>query len=140
MGLNLNDLTLCGNLVADPEIKYNKNGSPVASLRLAVNEDWKDKDGNVQKKTIFIYCIAKKKLATTVEKHLSKGMNIYLKGKLESYEYEKDGEKRWNTYMLVFSFKFVQNKNSTPQQKTDSKPVVNPESEPVSDEDWDDFE
>lgn len=80
-------------MVRDPELRRTGSGTAVASFTLAVEDDFKDKDGN--KKTIFLDCIAWRGLGETVAKYFSKGRMAIVAGKLDIREWtDKDGNKR----------------------------------------------
>lgn len=87
-----NHITLGGNLVAEPELRFTPNGVAVARLRMAVNE--KDKDGN-DKDSLFIDVSVWRQQAENVAESLTRGMRVLVTGKLKSRQYETSaGEKR----------------------------------------------
>ena len=89
----LNHICIAGRMVRDPELRRTGSGTAVASFTLAVEDDFKDKDGN--KKTIFLDCIAWRGLGETVAKYFSKGRMAIVAGKLDIREWtDKDGNKR----------------------------------------------
>ena len=51
--INLNKTLHAGNLTRDPELRDTKSGTKVASIAIAINRQWKDKDGNQQQETEF---------------------------------------------------------------------------------------
>ena len=46
-------ITLIGNLAADPELRYTQDGTPVTSFRVATNRRWRTQDGTTQEKTVW---------------------------------------------------------------------------------------
>lgn len=95
MARGVNKITLMGNLVKDPEIRFTTTKQKVATFTLAVNDDYKDKSGEYVKVTEYINCVAWGNQAGVVEKYLSKGAPALLFGKLKIESYDKDGQKHY---------------------------------------------
>ena len=90
-------LTVVGNLVADPELRYTQSGAPVASFTVAstprtfdrASNEWKDGDA------LFLRCSAWRELAENIAESLTKGMRVIVQGRLTQRSYEdRDGQKR----------------------------------------------
>jgi single-strand DNA-binding protein len=90
-------VTLAGNLVDDPELRYTPNGSAVANFRIASTRryydqtagEWKDGD------TAYLTCRVWRQAAENVAESLSKGSRVILTGRLSQRTYETaEGEKR----------------------------------------------
>ena len=90
-------LTVVGNLVADPELRYTQSGAPVASFTVAStprsfdrqSNEWKDGDA------LFMRCSLWREAAENVAESLTKGMRVIVQGRLTQRSYEtKEGEKR----------------------------------------------
>jgi single-strand DNA-binding protein len=88
-------ITIIGNLVADPELRFTSSGQPVAQFRVAstprinVNGEWKDGD------SLFMTCNVWRQAAENVAESLQRGMRVILSGRLKQRSYEtKEGEKR----------------------------------------------
>jgi single-strand DNA-binding protein len=104
----LNRVTLIGRLGKDPEIKYSQAGTAVCQLNVATSESWKDKNtGEKQEKTEWHRCVSFGKKAEVLEKYLSKGSQVYLEGKLQTRNYEKDGQTHYTTEVVVQQFTFL---------------------------------
>ena len=89
----MNQITLIGNLVADPDLRTTQSGVSVCSFRIAVSRRFKDADGKQQ--TDFIPVTCWRQLADLSGKYLSKGKKVGIVGALQSRSYEdKDGNKR----------------------------------------------
>src|SRR4051812_27199186 len=80
---NLNRVFLIGNLTRDPELRYTANGTPVASLRLAVNNYSKGADGQRREEPIFIDVTLWQREADLASKYLSKGRPVFIEGRLK---------------------------------------------------------
>lgn len=90
-------LTVVGNLVADPEIRYTQSGAPVASFTVASTPRTFDKAKNefVDGDTLFMRCSAWREMAENVAESLTKGMRVVARGNLTQRSYEdRDGQKR----------------------------------------------
>jgi single-strand DNA-binding protein len=97
MAGSFNRITLVGNLVRDPEIRYINSGAAVTKFTLAVNRRAKQ-----QEETDFIDCVAWDKLAETCNTYLKKGMSVLVDGRLSIRSYEtKEGEKRKAAEVVV---------------------------------------
>jgi single-strand DNA-binding protein len=104
----LNKIMLIGNLGRDPEIKYSQQGLAVVNFPIATNEQWIDKaTGEKQDKTEWHRVVAFGKQAETLEKYLSKGRQVYIEGRLQARNYEKDGQTHYITEVVVTNFQFL---------------------------------
>ena len=101
MSRSLNKVMLIGNLGKDPELKYTPSGVAVATFSMATSEQWKDQDGNAQERTEWHNIVAWRKLAEIVGEYLKKGKKVYIEGKLQTRNYEKDGVKRYVTEIVA---------------------------------------
>lgn len=91
----VNIVVLSGNLASDVTLNTLKSGTKVADFRLAVNERFKDKEGNEKERTAFVTVETWAGLAETCEKYLSKGRNVLVEGHLKMDEWKNDeGENR----------------------------------------------
>jgi single-strand DNA-binding protein len=108
-----------GNLGKDPEIRSMPNGKSVASFSIACSESWKDKNtGEKVEKTEWVNCTAFDKLADTIGKYLKKGKPVYIEGRLQTDKYEKDGQTKYSTKVVVSEMKMLGAKG-----ESDSAPV-----------------
>src|SRR5580704_15863143 len=90
-------ITLCGNLVDDPELRFTPAGQPVAKFRIAstprfldkASGEWKDGD------SLFLTCQVWRQAAEHAAESLTRGMRVIVQGRLKQRSYEtKEGEKR----------------------------------------------
>ena len=89
----MNKLILTGRMVRDPEIKAIGDNNMVAKFTIAVNRNYKDKDGN--RPADFIPCEAFGKTAEFVGNYLSKGRLIEVEGEMRVDQYQNEaGENR----------------------------------------------
>lgn len=96
-------LTLVGNLVADPDLRYTPNGAAVAGFTVASTPRTYDKASNEWKdgETLFMRCNVWKEAAENVAESLRKGMRVVATGRLKARSYEKDGQTRTVTELEV---------------------------------------
>jgi single-strand DNA-binding protein len=89
----LNHITIMGRITKEIELRRTNDGTPVASFTLAVDRDFKGKNG--EKETDFIDCVAWKNTAEFVEKFFSKGRMAVVSGRLQIRTWkDKDGNNR----------------------------------------------
>ena len=90
----LNKIFLQGRLVADPEMRHTPNGVAVASFRLAVDRDFKDRETG-EKKADFINVVAWRATAEFVSRYFTKGRMAVVEGRLQMRDYtDRDGNRR----------------------------------------------
>lgn len=98
----VNKVILVGNLGNDPETKYMPNGDAVANITVATSESWKDKNtGQKQERTEWHRVVFFRKLAEVVGQYLKKGSKVYIEGKLQTRQWEKDGQKHYTTEIVA---------------------------------------
>lgn len=103
----LNKVILIGNLTRDPEIKALPSGTSVATLGLATNRVWKDKDGNKQEDTQFHNVVVFGRQAETVGQYLKKGASALVEGRLQTRSWDaQDGTKRYRTEVVADRVQF----------------------------------
>lgn len=104
----LNKVMLIGRLGRDPEIRYSQQGTAVVNFPLATNEQWTDKNtGEKQERTEWHRVVSFGKPAEILEKYLSKGSQVYIEGRLQTRNYEKDGQTHYTTEIVVSDFTFL---------------------------------
>ncbi len=102
MARGINKVILIGNLGADPETRYLPNGNAVTNLTLATSDSWRDKQtGQMQERTEWHRVSFFGKIAEIAGQYLRKGSKIYIEGRLQTREWEKDGVKRYTTEIVV---------------------------------------
>lgn len=127
---SLNKCSFIGNLTKDPEIRSIPSGDQVANFTIAVNERYKNKNGQDQDKTQFINCVVWKGLVSVVERFLKKGNSVYVEGKHSSRTWEKpDGSKGYavdytisNLQLLTSKSENTESQDYTPPAQIDDLP------------------
>lgn len=94
-----NKTILMGNLARDPELKYTFDRRAMARFAVAVNNAWKDKNGDVQESVDFINVKVWGRLAEWCEQWLRKGQGVLVEGRIRTGSYEaKDGSGKRYTF------------------------------------------
>lgn len=108
----INNVSLTGRLTRDPELKYtNSSNIPVLSFTLAVNRNFKNKQGDVE--ADFINCVAWNKAAENISNYFQKGSLIGIEGSIQTRTYDdKDGKRVYLTEVYVKSFSFLEAKKN----------------------------
>lgn len=102
MARGVNKAILVGTCGQDPETRYLPNGNAVTNLSLATSEQWTDKQtGQKVEKTEWHRVSLFGKVAEIAGEYLRKGSQVYIEGKLQTREWEKDGIKRYTTEIVV---------------------------------------
>lgn len=102
MARGINKVILIGNLGADPETRYMPNGNAVCNITVATTDSWKDRNtGQQQERTEWHRVVFFGKIAEIAGQYLRKGSKVYLEGRLQTREWEKDGIKRYTTEIVV---------------------------------------
>jgi single-strand DNA-binding protein len=107
MAGSVNKVILIGNLGADPEIRRTQDGRPIANLRVATSESWRDKTtGERREKTEWHrVVIFNEGLCKIVEQYLKKGSKVYLEGALQTRKWQdKDGQDKYTTEVVLQGF------------------------------------
>jgi single-strand DNA-binding protein len=94
----MNNVCLSGNITKPIELRSTQSGKQVASFSLAINES---KDH-----TEFVNCVAWDKTAELINQYCQKGDRLACVGRLQTRKWEKDGQTRYATEVIVSSFDF----------------------------------
>lgn len=100
---SINEATIMGSLGRDPEVRRTQDGGKIVTLNIATSENWKDKQtGEKKEKTewhrVIIFGDG---LAGIAEKYLHKGDPVYIRGKLQTRKWEKDGHTNYTTEIVL---------------------------------------
>ena len=99
--MSLNKIFLQGRLARDPELRRTQTGTPVASFRLAVDRDFKDKSTG-ERSTDWIDVVAWRSTAEFVSRYFTKGRIAVVEGRLQMRDWtDKNGNKRTSAEVLA---------------------------------------
>ena len=93
---NGNSVTLVGNITRDPELRFTPSGQAKASIGLAVNRRWQNRQTQEwEEATSFFNIVCWREMAENASESLQKGSRVIVTGRLEQRSYETpEGEKR----------------------------------------------
>lgn len=108
----MNSANLVGRLTRDPEMRTTDSGISIASFSIAVNRQFKNKDGEYE--ADFINCVAFKHTADFIQKYFSKGQFIGITGRIQTRKWQdNDGKTRYATEVIVENATFTSGKSET---------------------------
>ena len=101
--LGLNNVQIIGNLGGTPDMKFLNDGkSHVVNFSVAVNERWKNRDGEPQERTTWLRVAAFNGIGQACAEYLVGGDGVYVEGRLQVREYEdKDGNARTSVEVVA---------------------------------------
>jgi single-strand DNA-binding protein len=121
---DLNQCTFTGRLGADPEIRRTQGGKPIANLRLAVSDTWKDKDsGERKEKTEWVSVVVfNEGLCKVIENYLKKGSRVLVQGSQQTRKWkDQSGNDRYSTECVLQAFNgklvMLDNRQSAPAER-----------------------
>jgi len=94
---SLNKAIVVGNLGRDAELRYTPGGVAVSSFSVATTERWTSKDGEKNEQTEWHRIVLWGKTAETLVPYLQKGKQVLVEGRLQTRQWEKDGQKHYST-------------------------------------------
>ena len=102
----LNHIVIMGRLARDPELRHTQSGTPVATFRLAVDRDYKDKNTG-ERATDWIDCVAWKSTGEFASRYLAKGRLTVVEGRLQMREWtDKEGNRRTTAEVVADNIYF----------------------------------
>src|SRR5262245_18357549 len=110
MAGSVNKVILIGNLGADPEVRRTQDGRPIANLRIATSENWRDMaTGERSERTEWHrVVILSEGLAKIAEQYLKKGSKVYVEGQLQTRKWtDQQGVERYSTEVVLQGFNAV---------------------------------
>lgn len=116
VGFLINQVTLVGRLVKDPELRYTPEGKAVSNVTLAVNRNFRNHEGGYD--ADFVHCTLWKKTAENTVQYCRKGSIIGITGRIQTRNYEnQDGKKVYVTEVVAEGVRFVGPKQSSLKQE-----------------------
>ena len=107
MAGSVNKVILIGNVGADPEIRRTQDGRPIANLRIATSEQWRDRNsGERREKTEWHNVVVfNEGLCKVVEQYVKKGAKLYIEGALQTRKWQDNtGNDRYTTEVVLQGF------------------------------------
>lgn len=107
----LNKVMIIGRLGRDPELRYSQTGMPIASLNVATDESYQDKDGNKVERTEWHRVSVFQKAAENCANFLAKGSLVYVEGSLQTRKWQdQQGQDRYTTEIKAQRVQFLDRK------------------------------
>ncbi len=104
----VNKVILVGRLGNDPELKTVGSSQTVARLSVATSESWNNKEGQKQERTEWHRVVVWGRQAENCGKHLSKGRQVYVEGRLQTRSWEDStGQKKYATEIVATTVQFL---------------------------------
>lgn len=108
MARGFNKAILMGNLTRDPEVRYTTSKQAVAKFTVAVNRQWKSKDGELKDQVDFIPVVVWGPQGENCERYLRKGSPVFVEGRIQVRSYEATtGDRRWVTEVIAQDVTFL---------------------------------
>ena len=125
MSRSMNKVLLIGHLGRDPEMRYTPNGRPVTTFSLATSRNWSSANGERHSETEWFNIVAWGNLAEICKQHLTKGMQVYVEGRLRTRQWEdSEGTKHHGIEVVANEMMILGDR----RELTGSQPVIPPES------------
>ena len=111
--MNINSVTISGNLTRDAEKRYSAIGTAVVRWSVAVNESVKQQDGSWSDKVNYIDCVMFGAYADKISDSLTKGARVCVHGALSQFTWERDGQKRSKIEVKADKIEVMERKQDT---------------------------
>jgi single-strand DNA-binding protein len=102
--MSLNKCLIIGNLGKDPEMRYTSSGVAVTKFSVATNRNTRDDSGEWKKETEWFNVVLFKEQAERAAEWLRKGTKVFVEGRIQTHQYEKDGQTRYMTELIAERF------------------------------------
>ena len=137
--MSVNKCLFIGNLTADPEIRTMPNGEQVANFTIALNEQYKAKDGNVVENVEYVRIVLYRRLAEVAGQYLHKGSQVYVEGRLKTRKWQdNNGQDRYTTEIQGDNLQMLGGRQDEPKQAKASKAKPEPLSAMAEQDDFSD--
>lgn len=128
----MNRVELTGRLTADPELRYTDTNKAYTRFTLAVNRNFKNKDGDYE--ADFFNIVAWEKRAEVICNNVKKGHRFGVAGRLQNKRYERqDGSVAYQTDVILEDFDFLESRPKEDIPAPDHPETADEENDPFSD-------
>jgi single-strand DNA-binding protein len=107
MAGSVNKVILVGNVGKDPEMRRTQDGRPIANLRIATSESWRDKNSGERKEKTEWHSVVifNENLCKVVEQYIKKGAKLYIEGQLQTRKWtDQAGVEKYSTEVVLQGF------------------------------------
>jgi len=110
-------------LLTDPTIRFTQNNKAVANVRVAFNDSrYNDQTRQWETtKSFYVDCTAWENTAERLAEHFRKGDQVYIEGRIETEEWEHEGQKRSKPNLTIRTIKKLEKSQQQPQQSQDGQ-------------------
>lgn len=124
---SLNKVMLIGRLSKDPEKRMTNSNQEVSTCSIAVNERFKDKNGQQQERVEFVNLVFWRRQSQILNQYCKKGSMLFIEGKLQTQSWDDpQGNKRYKTEVVVSNFQMLGSKgNSSENPNTSNNTLQN---------------
>lgn len=134
--MSVNKVILVGRLGKDPVTKtLEGSNQKLTKFSIATDERWKDKSGEKQQRTEWHNITVWGKLAEICGQYLAKGSLVYIEGKIQSRQYEKDGVKHTAVDIVASDMKMLGSKGDSEPASAGATTEGSPTATPIADDD-----
>jgi single-strand DNA-binding protein len=135
---SLNKLLLIGNVGRDPEVRLSKNGDSMATFTLATSYGYKSDSGDRDQTTEWHRIVMWRKLAEQAEKYVKKGRKLYIEGRVQTRQYEQNGEKKSITEVIADRMEFLDSRSGSDDEAAPAQSAAKSFGKPRDDSGMDD--
>lgn len=129
----INNVVLVGRLTKKPELKFTTTGTKYTQFTVAVQRNFKNKDGEYE--SDFINCLMWSTAVENFTKFTNKGSLVGIEGRIQTRSYEKDGVKKYITEVVTENFSLLESKKVTESRSDAAQPIEENPFNGVSDDD-----
>ena len=129
--IGVNKVILIGRTGADTELRYTSNGKAVANFSLAINDSFKNGDGEQREQVEWVRCVAWGRLAEICGEFLIKGARAYAEGRLQTRKYDdREGNEHTVSEVVVRQLRFLGGPgNGNGKADQNARPADNPDAD-----------
>jgi len=129
---SLNKVMIIGNVGREPELRFTANGYPVCGFTVAVNTYSKTPEGEKKRETEWFAVTAWRKLAESCNQFITKGMPVFIEGRLKTRSWDDNGITRYKTEIIAQQVIFLSRTDVDMEadKATDSEDPFEPEDLP----------
>ena len=108
MARSLNKAMIIGRIQPnDPELRYTQSGQAVCTFKIVTDESYKDKEGTTHERAEWHRVVFWGKAGEIISQYMKKGRQIYVEGRIQTRQYEQDGQTRYITEIVGSDFTFL---------------------------------
>ena len=128
--IGINKVILIGRTGSDSELKYTSNGKAVANFSLAINESFKNGDGEQRERVQWVRCVVWEKLAEVCGEFLTRGKQAYAEGRFQTRTYnDREGTEHTVSEVVVSQLRLLGGPKNGNGKAEHSTPADNPDAD-----------